>query len=140
MGILRFGQEFDDSNATNGWNSPYFRFGDGGVAGLWLQPARGTFPATWDKAGYASLSVRSNPNQVDFRLQTQVVLFNRNTLFMFPNILPGNEFRLELDLVEWISSIQLFWGTVLVEAEEEQNLESVIDSLQVIVAVVQALL
>lgn len=140
MGILRYGQEYNQLAFQNRFNTPWFIAGNGGICGLWISPLRENRPSNWDKCGFGHLSVRTNPNQSEFRIETRVVLFEVKTLFLFPNTLPGNEFRLELDLVDWVKLPSVDFGTVLLEPESGNDLAEVLDSLQLVVTIVQALL
>ena len=140
MSILRYGIEQNSLAFESTWVSPWYVSGQGNVAGLWMFPNRENRPSNWDQCGYGQLVTRTNPNQVNLSVENRIILFENRALFLFPTSLHGNEFRIELKLVDWVSLVSIDWGTVLLEPEENDSLESVLDSLQFLVAVVQALL
>lgn len=113
MAILRYGTDLNQLAFQQRWSSPYWVAGSGNVWGLWMEPLRESNPANWDKVGWGHLTARTNPNQAEFRISQQVIIFNVKTLFLFPTDLSGTEFKLELDLVDWVSLISIDFGTVL---------------------------
>lgn len=112
MPTLFFGQLFEQRAAFPTWRSQWFTYGTGNIAGLWMSPYRNLEPANWDKVGYGHLAIKAQPTQVDFRINSEIILYERRVLFMFPTNLSPNEFRLELDLVDWIRSVSVEYGTV----------------------------